>query len=927
MFAARFARLVGATAVSLCVLLVGAAAASAQTINVPVGDVSDIAGSCTGSAPATCTSLRAAIGLANSDPTSDTIVLGAAHYQVSSTPLVINPVNPVTVTISGAGSGSTEILLHSGTTGLLQVHFGATVSISGVDFNGGIAPPASVAQNQPGGEGGAIYNNGNLTLSSDAFSSNQALGNTYASYPNYGGDGGAIYNESVLAITNSTFTGNTTDSGQGYLAGGNGGYSSYGGAIYNDNNGVATITSSSFDGNEALGGLPVAAANGAGEGGVGGAIYNSSGVMTITNSTFGATTANQAVAAAVATFSGHTYAGSSGEGGAISNASGSVTLNNDTMHANIAQGSPSGDTGEGGQGGDGGAIYTSYGAVMIHGGSYNQNQAQGGTTPSGTLLHAQSGYGGALYSNNGLVVIDSAASFAGNSATGGGYGSKDSVGGTGGVGGAVALYGGQLSAANVSFTNDIAGAGGTGAGTDYEVYGQAGAIYDQGTMSGTGLTFSGNTAQSGNVNTANGAYGGALVVAYGGVASVTGSTFDSNVAQIGYQAGADGGYGGAVFSDGANGTFTADAFTNNSAPDGDGGAVYAESTTAILASTLSNNTANYGGGLYTDAAPVSVVNSTIDANLAEQTLPSVTTGQGGGIYLDGGTLALASDTIVANQAYGSGDGGNLYIGYSLGLSVHDSIIAQGTLLGAGTGNENCYLNGYAVTDQGYNFQDRADQCGLTGTGDLVSQPDSGLGSLASNGGATKTVALLAGASAINAGDPAGCTDANGNVLSTDQRGTARPQGGRCDIGAYEYVAPVVTPPPPGPTTPVLSGLLLSPGVFLSVDGGGSTILYNDTEASSTSFTVTGTVGGYRKGKKGACKALPKSGKRPKHTKGCSRSVTASFTHQDVAGANTVLLPGQPGGVALPNGNYTLSAKPTFSGLTGAAVTASFKIAG
>jgi len=927
MIAARFARLAGATAVSLCVLLVGAAAASAQTINVPVGDVSDIAGSCTGSAPATCTSLRAAIGLANSDPTSDTIVLGAAHYQVSSTPLVINPTNPVTVTISGAGSGSTEILLHSGTTGLLQVDFGATVSISGVDFNGGDVPATNNSNSyQPGGEGGAIQNNGNLTLSSDAFSSNQSQGNTYASAPDYGGYGGAVYNDDVLVVTNSTFTGNTADSGQGDLANSEGGLDSRGGAIYNDSNGVATVTSSSFDGNEALGGLPVAAANGGGEGGYGGAIFNNNGIVTVTSSTFGATTANQAVAAAVATFSGHTYAGSGGEGAVLYNSSGSVTLNNDTMHANIAQGSPSGDTGEGGQGGDGGAVFTTYGAVMIHGGSYNQNQAQGGTTPSGTLLHGGSGYGGALYATYGLVVIDSAASFAGNSATGGGYGSKDSVGGTGGEGGAVALYNAELSAANVSFTNDTATAGGSGAGTDYAVYAQGGAIYDQGTLSGTGLTFSGNTAQSANVSNANGGQGGALLVSYGGVASVTGSTFDSNVAQIGYQAGGDGGDGGAVFNDGAIANLTGDAFTNNSAPDGYGGALYLEAATAVLASTLSNNGANYGGAIYTYGAPVSVVNSTIDANLAEQTVPSAMSGQGGGIETGGGTLALASDTIVANQAYGDDGGGNLYIDYSLGLSIHDSVIAEGSLLGAGTVGENCYLDGYAVTDQGYNFEDR-NQCGFSGTGDLVSQSDSGLGSLASNGGSTKTVALLAGSSAINAGDPAGCTDANGNVLSTDQRGTARPQGGRCDIGAYEFVPPTVSPPPPGPTTPVLSGLLLSPGVFLSVNGGGSTILYTDNEASSTTFTVTGTVGGYRKGKHGSCKSLPKSGKRPKHTKACSRSVTASFTHQDVAGANTVLLPGQPGGVALPNGSYTLSAKPTFSGLTGASVTASFKIAG
>jgi hypothetical protein len=48
-----------------------------------------------------------------------------------------------------------------------------------------------------------------------------------------------------------------------------------------------------------------------------------------------------------------------------------------------------------------------------------------------------------------------------------------------------------------------------------------------------------------------------------------------------------------------------------------------------------------------------------------------------------------------------------------------------------------------------------------------------------------THALLPSSPAIDAGNPAGCKDQNGNLLTTDQRGIARPQGGRCDIGAFE----------------------------------------------------------------------------------------------------------------------------------------------
>jgi len=51
-------------------------------------------------------------------------------------------------------------------------------------------------------------------------------------------------------------------------------------------------------------------------------------------------------------------------------------------------------------------------------------------------------------------------------------------------------------------------------------------------------------------------------------------------------------------------------------------------------------------------------------------------------------------------------------------------------------------------------------------------------SLAGNGGFTQTQALLPNSPAINKGDNSACP-------ATDQRGIARPQGGTCDIGAFE----------------------------------------------------------------------------------------------------------------------------------------------
>ncbi len=77
-------------------------------------------------------------------------------------------------------------------------------------------------------------------------------------------------------------------------------------------------------------------------------------------------------------------------------------------------------------------------------------------------------------------------------------------------------------------------------------------------------------------------------------------------------------------------------------------------------------------------------------------------------------------------------------------------------------------------------------CGFKSTGDLQNtDPQFLTGGLAFNGGNTATFALKATSSAIDSGPDAvtGCS-------ATDQRDVARPQGTRCDSGAYELFEPV-----------------------------------------------------------------------------------------------------------------------------------------
>jgi hypothetical protein len=91
-----------------------------------------------------------------------------------------------------------------------------------------------------------------------------------------------------------------------------------------------------------------------------------------------------------------------------------------------------------------------------------------------------------------------------------------------------------------------------------------------------------------------------------------------------------------------------------------------------------------------------------------------------------------------------------------------------------------------VTSLGYNLSSD-NTCNFNKTGDQ-NNANPMLGPLQNNGGPTKTMALLSGSPAIDAGNPSGCTDGQGHLLKTDQRGMPRPNTedtGGCYMGAYE----------------------------------------------------------------------------------------------------------------------------------------------
>ena len=215
---------------------------------------------------------------------------------------------------------------------------------------------------------------------------------------------------------------------------------------------------------------------------------------------------------------------------------------------------------------------------------------------------------------------------------------------------------------------------------------------------------------------------------------------------------------------------------------------------------IKNNQAERGGGIYNDGQ-LTMNGCTVSGNSAIQ--------YGGGIY-NNGEMWLTNCTISGNSLTRDGDcsGAGIYnidtmnllnctIAYNstssyfnaLGGGFAENVPAistfKNTIVANNTAGNSSYNNGYiepfvAHTSQGYNLSSD-NSCGFNQPTDLVNT-DPLLGPQQNNGGPTFTHALLHGSPAIDAAN-------NTGAPATDQRGTPRPQGTTCDIGAYELAQP------------------------------------------------------------------------------------------------------------------------------------------
>jgi predicted outer membrane repeat protein len=242
-------------------------------------------------------------------------------------------------------------------------------------------------------------------------------------------------------------------------------------------------------------------------------------------------------------------------------------------------------------------------------------------------------------------------------------------------------------------------------------------------------------------------YGGAICLCHpNGTLTVRNSTFSGNVAPT----------GGAIWNWGDATVINSTFFGNRSM---EGGAIHVYKKIYLSGNTFYANEATSGSAVFVNlSSEATIINSTFYNNQR-----SGSKSKGGAIYSKG-TVNLSSSTFSGN---GATEGGAIF-------SDNGNISLKSTIIASNAGG-NC--SGAGFNDSGNNLRWPSNDSSCVG---IFGDPK--LAALADNGGATQTIALQAGSAAIDVG---ACSDTNGATITTDQRGSTRPQGWTCDIGAVE----------------------------------------------------------------------------------------------------------------------------------------------
>jgi uncharacterized repeat protein (TIGR01451 family) len=214
------------------------------------------------------------------------------------------------------------------------------------------------------------------------------------------------------------------------------------------------------------------------------------------------------------------------------------------------------------------------------------------------------------------------------------------------------------------------------------------------------------------------------------------------------------------------------AITGN-ASGGSGGGVYNNGSMTIINSTLSGNTAVQNGGVvYNNGNALEIINSTLSGNSAQ--------GFGGGLYVNN-AATLTNVTVTNNRAdsndAGGETGGGIFVN-SVAPLLKNTIVASNF---RGSGPIADDINGGLVNNtSSFNLIGTGGSGGLTNSNsNQVNVANPRLGPLASNGGQTRTHALLPGSPALDGGSnallPTDSFDVDNDsdteeTLPVDQRG-------------------------------------------------------------------------------------------------------------------------------------------------------------
>jgi CSLREA domain-containing protein len=259
-------------------------------------------------------------------------------------------------------------------------------------------------------------------------------------------------------------------------------------------------------------------------------------------------------------------------------------------------------------------------------------------------------------------------------------------------------------------------------------------------------------------------------------------------------------------------------------------------TTLIEASTITGNgVTNWAVG---NGGTMTVRSSTVSA-----TTGFTDAGHG---FSNQGSLTIENSSVSGNDGRGIDSSEEAFVrvdsstitgngGVSLASGGGDASVGNSILAGGVTNGDCLDPVRRQVFSRGHNLVNAGAHgiCGFTSAPSDVLNADPKLGALAANGGPTETHALLSGSPAVDAGDDAACP-------ATDQRGIARPQGPRCDIGAFEAEPAAPGNTPAGNPQLFFGGLTIS---FTNVapPGGDTTVNERNTgPAPPAGFEVVGT---------------------------------------------------------------------------------------